>query len=51
VSEAAPIPQNDIAIARTQLGTLELWAAISMFVVATLILASGLDIPWILGAT
>jgi len=52
VSEAAPTGQNDIALAWThKLGTLELWAAISMFVVATLILASALDIPLILGAT
>jgi hypothetical protein len=50
VNEAAPIGQNEIAIEWTpKLGTLELWAAISMFVVATLILASALDIPLMLG--
>jgi hypothetical protein len=50
MSEAAPISQNESAIEWThKLGTLELWAAISMFVVATLILASALDIPLILG--
>jgi hypothetical protein len=52
VSEAAPIGQNEIADVWThKLGTIELWAAISMFVVATLILASALDIPLVLGAT
>jgi hypothetical protein len=52
MSEAAPIGENEIGRAWThKLGTIELWAAISMFVVATLILASALDIPLILGAT
>jgi hypothetical protein len=52
VSKATPIGHNEIAVAWThKLGSLELWAAISMFVVATLILASALDIPLILGAT
>jgi hypothetical protein len=52
VRKATPNGQNEIAVAWThKLGTLELWAAISMFVVATLILASALDIPLILGAT
>jgi hypothetical protein len=52
MSEAAPIGENEIGPQWThKLGAIELWAAISMFVVATLILASALDIPLILGAT
>jgi hypothetical protein len=50
VREAVSIPQNESTIEWPhKLATLELWAAISMFVVATLILASALDIPLILG--
>lgn len=52
MNEAAPIGRNEIGRAWThKLATIELWAAISMFVVATLILAAALDIPLILGAT
>ena len=50
MSEAVSIPQNESAIEWPhKLGTLELWAAISMFVVTTLILAYALDTPLILG--